>query len=249
MGKRIEKYQWQGLSVYYRAGTEDEKVLKHSFDNDIFFKEIPSFKPRKNPVIIDVGAHIGTFSILSSVKFPNSKIFSIEASHETFDILKKNIKTNNLPINAYHNALLDKNETIKLFHSTATGNWGHSVTKELSHSYEEVQAISLDDFLHDNSIEFIDLVKFNCEGSEFNILLNSSQATIKKIGLAIILYHEDLATNNYSLMELLMLFKKESFRTLVIPKSANRGWLVVWNKNIYSSFYFLWSAILRRLRR
>src|SRR5690606_4150668 len=100
----LGEFRYDTLTVYYRKGTEDEKVLTHSFDNDIFFKEIPSFKPRKTPVIIDVGAHIGTFSILSFLKFPRSRIFSVEASQETYEVLEKNIRSNDLPIKAFHNA-------------------------------------------------------------------------------------------------------------------------------------------------
>lgn len=245
----LGEFSYNSLRILYRRGTEDEKVLAHSFDKDIFFKEIPSFKPRRTPTIIDVGAHIGTFSLLSHLKFPQSHIYSVEASQETYDILKKNILINSLPIRAFHNALLDRNGTVKLFHNSISGNWGHSVTKEFDSSFEEVQSVTFEQFIRDNEIEFIDLIKFNCEGSEFSILMKTSAEFINKIGLGIILYHEDLAEQGYRLSDLASLFDRNSFRTLVVPKSDQRGWLIVWNKRIYSKFYFIWSAIYRRLTR
>jgi FkbM family methyltransferase len=245
----LGEFRYDTLTVYYRKGTEDEKVLAHSFDNDIYFKEIPSFKPRRSPVIIDVGAHIGTFSILASIKYPGSRVFAMEASRETFDILSKNVQVNHLPIKVLHNALLDRNATVQLFHNAVSGNWGHSITKAFASSSEEVNAITLEHLVGENDIDFIDLVKFNCEGSEFSILMKTPKAILEKIGLGIILYHEDLAEKEYCLENLLSLFDKNSFRTLVIRKSPKRGWLIVWNRNTYSSLYFLLSAIYRRLTR
>src|SRR5690606_26042182 len=116
-------------------------------------------------------------------------------------------------------------------------------------SFEEVQAVTLEQLLGDNGIDFIDLIKFNCEGSEFSILLGTSSKVINRIGLGIILYHEDLAEKGYCLNDLVAHFDRNSFRTLVIRKSNERGWLIVWNRRIYSNFYFLWSAIQRRLTR
>jgi FkbM family methyltransferase len=247
--QQLGEFWFNSLKIFFRKGTEDEKVLSHSFDNDIFFKEIPSFKPQKNPVIVDVGAHIGTFSILSAIKFPQARIFSIEASKETFDILQKNIDENHLPIQASHNALLDREEKVRLYHSSKTGNWGHSVTKELSNSFEEVDSVSLNLFIKENEIDFIDLIKFNCEGAEFDVLLNTNEGVLRKIGLAIILYHEDLSSSGYTLNDLLPLFKPESFRVICIARGNKRGWLIVWNKKIYSHSYFFLSAFKRRLNK
>jgi len=226
--------------------TEDEKVLAHSFGNDIYFKEIPSFKPRKKPVIIDVGAHIGTFSLLAGIKYPESRIIALEASRETFDVLKRNVETNQIPITVFHSALLDRSGTVKLYHNTISGNWGHSITRPFDGSSEEVNAITLERLVAENNIDFIDLAKFNCEGSEFSILLNMPKAILAKLGLGIILYHEDLAENGYQLEDLLRLFDNRRFRRLVVRKRHDRGWLIVWNRRRYSRLSFLSSAIRRR---
>lgn len=242
----LGEFRYDTLTVYYRKGTEDEKVLAHSFDNDIYFKEIPSFKPRRSPVIIDVGAHIGTFSILASIKYPGSRVFAMEASRETFDILSKNVQVNHLPIKVLHNALLDRNATVQLFHNAVSGNWGHSITRVFDSSSEEVKAITLERLVSENDIDLIDLAKFNCEGSEFSILTKAPEAVLSKIGLGIILYHEDLAEKGYRLEDLVSLFERKAFRKLVIRKSRDRGWLIVWNRRMYSRLYFLISAIQRR---
>ena len=135
---------------------------------------------------------------------------------------------------------------MQLFHNAVSGNWGHSITRVFDSSSEEVKAITLERLVSENDIDLIDLAKFNCEGSEFSILTKAPEAVLSKIGLGIILYHEDLAEKGYRLEDLVSLFERKAFRKLVIRKSRDRGWLIVWNRRMYSRLYFLISAIQRR---
>ena len=149
------------FEIAYRAHTADEKVIKHSFKNDIFFPEIPEYRPKNNHTIIDVGAHIGTFSVLAADKLKKGKVFAIEASKESFNYLKINCALNNLHnLHVFHLALSDKKGNCTLYHSA--GNWGHSAVKKLSSSREVVKADSLSSFLKTNKITKCDLIKFNC---------------------------------------------------------------------------------------
>ncbi len=242
------RYHWIGIN--YRKGTEDEKVLDHSFDRDIFLREIPSFRPSKNSVIVDVGAHIGTFSLLCALRFPEARIHAFEASHETFEILAENIRCNNLrQVSAYHQAMAGQTGKVRLFHSVKTGNWGHSITRAFSSSYEEVDATTLEAFVVERAIPFIDLIKFNCEGAEFEIIVNTPEAILKKIGVAIILYHEDLDEVHGNASNIAHLFRRLGFRVDTIPKAKDRGWIIVWNRSRYSFAFFLWKAIVRRIHR
>lgn len=240
---------YKGIEVNYRGGTEDENVLGHSFEKDIFFREIPSFKPSARPVIIDIGAHIGTFSLLSSMKFPEATIFAYEPSRDTFEILKKNKASNRLDrMKVFHEAVSTHQGTTRLFHSVKTGNWGHSITKELSDSFEVVNTTTLEAIVRDNKIDFIDLIKFNCEGAEFGILHNTPHEIIKKIGSGIILYHEDLDAQGGNAGRLAALFKTLNFRVINVRKGNGRGWLIVWNRRKYSRAYFIIQALIRKMK-
>ena len=50
-----------GLEIAYRKNTADKAVIGYSIGKDIFFSEMPEFQPEDGHVIIDNGAHIGTF--------------------------------------------------------------------------------------------------------------------------------------------------------------------------------------------
>ena len=60
------------FEVAFRRRTSDEEVVRHSFDDDIFFSNVSDYAPESDHIIIDVGAHIGTFSLLAASKFFSS---------------------------------------------------------------------------------------------------------------------------------------------------------------------------------
>ncbi len=250
-GSEYGTLKWNNQNIFYRKDTEDEKVLKHSFDNDIFYKEIPSFKLSANAVFFDIGAHIGTFSLLTSYQFPDSKIFAFEACNETFKLLKSNIDYNDIKnINAFHKAVAAVDGEVKLYHSKDAGNWGHSITSRLSDSFESVKSVNLSQFMDEYNIQKIDLIKFNCEGAEFEILNSLSDKQIARcLKVGLILYHQDLVSDLNQLDLQIKRFERLNFRVKVIKKSENRGWLIVWNRRDYSKRYFFLNATKRRIAK
>lgn len=121
-----------GYDVAYRIGSVDAAVLGHSFDKDIFLSAIPEYSLPADAVVLDVGAHIGTFSLLASKKAPQGCVFAIEASRDTFNLLKTNVSMNGLRnVIVDHLALTDRIGMVSLHHDP-DGNYGHSITKQLS---------------------------------------------------------------------------------------------------------------------
>ncbi len=239
------------LKVRFRSQTEDELVLNDSFDNDIFYRELPYLNFSQNPIIIDVGAHIGTFSMYSAIKFPSAKIYSFEASNDTFSLLQKNITENRLSdkIKIFHQALCGNDGSVKLYHNVIDGNWGHTISKNVSSSFEIVEGISMSTFVSSNKINDIDLIKFNCEGAEFDIILNCPEAILAKIKCAIILYHSDLVSEKYSVKQIEARLVNSNHKCFFINQSENRGWIISINKRHYSTFIFLWISRLKRKLR
>jgi FkbM family methyltransferase len=120
--------------------------------------------------ILDIGANVGQFHSKAKQMFPDSYIFSIEASTECEPELKQ-ITEN------YYIGLLAKDNTDYTFYSrkndpTSTGN---SIYKELTHFFSDDQldiikkkGIKLDDLFEGDS-EF-DLIKIDTQGSELDII-------------------------------------------------------------------------------
>lgn len=182
-----------GFDVAFRQGTADEKVIAHSFDNDIFLNGVPEYRPARGDVVMDIGAHIGTFSMLVARQATEGRVFAIEASSETYNYLRTNVALNNLKnITADHLAMGGSDGTVRLHHDRK--NWGHTIMTPLSSRGESVAMQSLATYMQRNAISQCDFIKFNCEGAEFPILMSAPDDVLARVRRMLVLYHTDLAT-------------------------------------------------------
>ena len=215
---------FEGFEVAYRRGTADEPVISHSFGNDVFFVNVPEYQPRERDVIIDVGAHIGTFSLLAASKVRQGQVHAIEASEDTFNFLRINVALNRCAnITTHRLALTDRNGTCTLFHDS--GNWGHSVVSAEAATSETVECATLEAFLQRNKIERCQFMKLNCEGAEFPILLTSPKSVLERFDCMLVLYHCDLWTAN-SEADLVRHLEAGGFSCVVRQQTERRGWIV-----------------------
>jgi len=226
MGLNLCIKEVANFKICYRENSADENVLKHSFADDIFFRGVPEYRPKPDHIIIDIGAHIGTFSMLAASKVSYGCVFAIEACKSSFDCLKKNIELNNIKnIIPEHLAVYDNFGTIRLYHDLNAGNWGNTVVRGVSDRFEECPSDSLEDFMEHHNIECCHFLKMNCEGSEFKIILSTPEQTLRKIKILLILYHIDIA-NNYSENDLIRYLTKHGFYIRVRNKTEQRGWII-----------------------
>lgn len=220
---------FDGFQVAYRKGTADELVVRHSFSRDIFFSGVPEYRPAEDHVIIEVGAHIGTFSILAASKVKRGHVHAIEASEDSANYLRINAALNHCDNLSVHQlALADKEGALELYHDT--GTWGHSTVKAYSQVSETVRATTLTSFLELNHIQRCDFLKFNCEGAEFPILLSTSADVLKKVKMMLVLYHRDLWMKN-SEADLIAHLESAGFKCAVRNELGPRGWIVAVNKH------------------
>ena len=218
------------LIYYYRDGTADERVIHESRTTNESFLNLPEYFPRPRDIIIDVGAHIGVFSMLAAKKITNSKIYAIEPCRSSFELLKKNVEENALNnIFCFNLALDDHKGTSQLFYNTKDGNWGHTIVKDFQGGGETVPSETLENFMRDNNIGFCDYMKLNCEGAEFNILVSAPLPVLSRIKVIMTQYHLDLAENR-SLEDLTSHLRQAGFRLRFFKQREKRGWLIARNR-------------------
>jgi FkbM family methyltransferase len=216
-----------GFQVAYRGDTADENALEHSFDHDIFFTGVPGYQPADTDVILDVGAHIGTFAMLAASKVQRGAVYAIEACGDTFNYLRINAALNRLDnLSTFHLALSDRPGKCTLYYDL--GNWGHSIVSHLSNRSEVVECCTLQQFFCDNHIGNCNFIKFNCEGAEFPILLSSPASLLRRVGKMLVLYHCDLWTKNTQ-EELLAHLVASGFECIVTNRTEKRGWIIATN--------------------
>lgn len=174
--------------------------------------------------ILDIGANIGQFHNLCKTQFPNSYIFSIEAS-EYCEPYLKNITEN------YYIGLLTKDNNEYNFYSrkdTDIGT-GNSIYRELTHFYSDEQVkiikkqgIKLDD-LFDSKSEF-DLIKIDTQGSELDIIEGGIELCNKAKGILLEVSLTQYNENSPLYNDVITYMKKIGFESKeILDESRNHG--------------------------
>jgi len=130
----------------------------------------------KEPVIFDVGANIGNYSLLLNNNFENkAKIYSFEPSKKTFERLSLNTRKEK-NINLYNLGFGDKNEKITLYSNSDESGLASIYKRKLGHfkiemgQSEEVEIKTIDEFCKNANIKHIDFLKLDVEGNEKKVL-------------------------------------------------------------------------------
>ena len=142
---------------------------------------------KKDDVIIDIGAHIGLFTIYVSQFCNDCRIYCYEPIKENYDLLVDNIKLNNIKnTTIYQKDVTDKSSIVRIFLNQ--DNAAHSIFTE-SNKYEDIESISLKDIFDSNKIQKCDLLKLDCEGSEYIILNSLPDFYFQRIKKIVMEYH------------------------------------------------------------
>lgn len=139
-------------------------------------------------VFIDVGASFGYFSIVATDAVgPSGRVMAIEPSSRDYARLVDNIQINNLGnvVSTYRLAISDKKGTALLSIATEERSALNTLGNEFSFkgidniAKEEIETVSLDEFLEFNPVDRVDFIKLDIEGSELKAL-EDAKKTIEK---------------------------------------------------------------------
>ncbi|MBI3397515.1 FkbM family methyltransferase [Candidatus Woesebacteria bacterium] len=130
------------------------------------------------PVVVDVGAHLGFFSIPLASTLKKSIIYALEPVSVTFNLLKENTQHLNA-IKTFCIGLGNKSEKTTIYYNPELlmysslfrerFKWDKNPHKEI------VDLQTLDSFCKDNNITDINLLKIDAEGAEERILRGGSK--------------------------------------------------------------------------
>ncbi len=137
------------------------------------------FTPKEGDTVIDIGAHIGRYTITSSKQVGKTgKVVAIEADPDNFQLLKRNIALNNLtnvlPLNY---AVFSTRTRMKLYEQSASAKYNSLMLARAAKTknYVEVNADTLDNILKLNEVNQVNWIKIDVEGAEFEVLKGSTE--------------------------------------------------------------------------
>jgi FkbM family methyltransferase len=215
---------FDGFEIAYRKGTADEYQIGQSFSRDAFFARVPAYQPGDDHVIVDIGAHIGTFTVFAASKVGRGHVYAIEASEDSANLLRINVALNRCNNASVHRvAIAAADGPCTLYH--ARGNWGHSIVTQRSKGSEVVPGVTLTTFFETNRIEHVHFMKFNVEGAEFPILLGTPDHVLQRVDTIFVLYHCDL-NPDYTELDLSRRLEAGGFLCSVHRQREQRGWII-----------------------
>src|ERR687889_1245416 len=177
----VPKYDY---IFYCRINNREDLVFMTNHEEDI----IEHFTPKQGDIVVDIGAHMGRYTIISSKRVgANGKVVAIEAHPNNFEMLNRNIKlnqsTNVVPLNY---AVYSKETKIKLYlpdeesgytmHHSIMSNYIFTKYKDKTEDkFVETNANTLDYLLQIKGITDVNWVKIDVEGAEFEVLKGANK--------------------------------------------------------------------------
>lgn len=149
----------------------DEIVIREIWEENVYRIENDMLK---NSVVVDIGANIGSFSIYSALY--DATVYAVEPEPNNLKALIKNIELNNMTDKIYvvDYGISDYNGT-----AIINDNGGGATIKD-NLMGSEINILSFDSFLEKYSLNFIDILKIDIEGSEKELILGASKESMNK---------------------------------------------------------------------
>lgn len=174
-----------GINLKLRTKSTDI----HAFVNVWLLEEYKHSKTflKNSDTIIDVGGHIGLFSIYASQYCKKGKIFCYEPIKRNYELLLENVERNNLNnIICFNKAVFSNMEKVKIF--LDEDDAAHSLYGTSTQSIE-IESTSIKKIMDENHIEECNLLKLDCEGSEYEIISSIPDDYLKRIKKISLEYH------------------------------------------------------------
>jgi len=156
-----------------------EVFIKNQYDS---FTE---FGIKPDDIIVDIGAHLGFFSIKAAKEAIKGTVYAFEPFSLHYNLLVKNIEQNCIRNIKYYNKAIYNKAGELTFYYTQEGDPSDTSLFKISPDkkvYEErIESISLSDFFHQENLEVCNFLKIDCEGAEYSILMSADSSTLNKI--------------------------------------------------------------------
>lgn len=178
-----------GLTLVVPSGEPLVELLAETWlENRYLPAGVPS--PR---TIVDVGAHVGIFSMWAASRFPEARVLAVEPASEAFECLQLNIERNGLtnvePVRAAVGSTARRAMLYRRGFAAANTLYVRDNYGSRFEPLERVEVIPLGELFARFLVESCDLLKVDCEGAEYELLLGAAADELRRIRRIAIEYH------------------------------------------------------------
>lgn len=178
----------------------------------IFLRRVYEVRP-SDRVIVDAGGNVGLFTCYASWRAPAARILTIEPFPSTVERLKVQLADNRLDsrVTVLDRALSAAHSDVAMLLDTPSSQQKPVVSGSTTGRTVHVQSVPLSAALA-GLPEHIDLLKMDIEGSEFEVLMNTPPATLRRFHRINLEHHEPPRGSSYSKAKLVEHLAEAGFR-------------------------------------
>ncbi len=223
-GIKTVRLRGKGLAFRVR-GAMDVWSIKETFLDRMY--ERCGFAIQPGWTVIDIGAGLGDFTLFAA-REAGVRVFAFEPFPESFALLSENVALNRAGnAQVFSEAVGGVGGTLVLDLAGGEPLQFQSRKAEITRpdSQMAVRARSLSDVFNKLKLESCDLLKLDCEGAEYDILMNAPPAVLSKIGRIVMEYHDRITA--YTHHDLIRFLLEKGFRVEVFgnPVHGDLGYL------------------------
>jgi methyltransferase, FkbM family len=166
------------LELNLREGIDLHVFLFGGFQKHVYENKMIDIK--SDDVIFDVGGNVGIISLLFAKKIPNGKLYSFEPTYYAFNKFVRNLELNpDLESIVELNQCFVSSQSVESSNLVAYSSWpvGGSVNESKHEVHcgvikdtNNIPSVSIDDFVAENRVDRIDLIKIDTDGHEYGVL-------------------------------------------------------------------------------
>lgn len=162
-----------GSTILHRP--DDRKIIEEIFERGSYSRAVIV----DGDVVIDVGAHIGVFSLYAARKTPHGRIIAVEPAPPNLELLRENVRRNGLRnVKVLACAVSDRRGEAKLF-SVGDHAMYQLETPAADLPFTVAELRTLDDLFEAEGLSVCHLLKVDAEKSELAVL-KGGERTLRK---------------------------------------------------------------------
>jgi len=224
----LEQYK-----ILFRPVSFDPNIINEIINLKVYDRAISLLKDPK--IIVDLGAHIGIFSIYILTKFPEARVYAYEPEEENFNLLTLNVNLNNLQSKILTRQLAVSDYSGIQYLKLNLDHCGNHVLidslpiSQTPGAYRPVAVLTLEDILILSGSE-IDLLKMDIEGTEAKIITQETSC-LNKVKTFVSELHGNLESlskicskyfkNVETKGDILTAWKENTFQNIEIKEQEN----------------------------
>ena len=174
--KEAHQYDINGISiaVYDEVGSLAADWVAWEMQADDYRLREIHFD--EGDIVIDIGAHIGLFSIYLAKRWPFLKIFAFEPFPANFENCMENLRLNNISnVSLHPKAITHDARLLRMATDLRNSGGASAIVRSFVANgvVDGIVSTNLDEVFSEHAIDHCKLLKIDCEGIEYEILFGA----------------------------------------------------------------------------